>query len=91
MQCHLGPSQGKYCDRAFTFVLFTVSALPHNWSITPQNTHTHMQTYTRGKTNTMFSASFILSVTLRFNCMEDMMVDNLYHLKLRLCSQFILS
>lgn len=42
MPCHLGPSQGKYCDRAFTFVPFPRLELDHTTETSPpQNTHTH--------------------------------------------------
>lgn len=54
MQCHLGLSQGKYCDRAFTFVPFTVSAPPHDWNITPK-------THTTGNTKTIVHVSPHLS------------------------------
>lgn len=47
--CHLGPSQGKYCDRAFTFVPFPRLELDHTTGASPpQKTHIHME----GRTDT---------------------------------------
>lgn len=44
MLCHLGPSQGKYCDRAFTFVPFPRLELDHTTGASPpQKTHIHME------------------------------------------------
>lgn len=45
---HLGHSQGKYCDRAFTFVPLSVSALHYTSrhdAKQPPNTHKHETTH----------------------------------------------
>lgn len=39
--CHLGPSQGKYCDRAFTFVPFPRLELDHTTGTSPPKKHTY--------------------------------------------------
>lgn len=50
--CHLGPSQGKYCDRAFTFVPFPRLELDHTTGASPpQKTHIHTERRTDTENN----------------------------------------
>lgn len=75
MQCHLGLSQGKYCDRALTFVPFTVRAQPRDWDITPK-THTRRhKSQHKLKNSSHFFPLVILSTTYRH---KDGGYDNVY-------------